>query len=126
MARKSRVILLGWDGATWDLILPWVEEGELPGIGRMMEQGTWGTLSSTIPPISPAAWTTIFTGVNPGKHGIFGFVKRRTDSYFVTPISLDRLSHCIEFNQEKSVLPTASRLSGDTLSAVSAVVCQYA
>ena len=79
MARKSRVILLGWDGATWDLILPWVEEGKLPGIGRMMEQGTWGTLLSTIPPISPAAWTTIFTGVNPGKHGIFGFVKRRTD-----------------------------------------------
>jgi len=87
MARKPRVIMLGWDGATWDLVLPWVEEGKLPGVGRMVGEGVWGTVLSTIPPISPSAWTTIFTGVNPGKHGIFGFVKRRPDSYFVTPIS---------------------------------------
>jgi predicted AlkP superfamily phosphohydrolase/phosphomutase len=87
MVRESRVVMLGWDGATWDLILPWIEQGKLPGIGRMVGEGVWGTLLSTIPPISPSAWTTIFTGVNPGKHGILGFVKRKPDSYFVTPIS---------------------------------------
>lgn len=87
MASRLRVIMLGWDGATWDLLLPWVEEGKLPGIGRVMEGGVWGTLLSVIPPISPSAWTTIFTGVNPGKHGVFGFVKRKPGSYFITPIS---------------------------------------
>jgi predicted AlkP superfamily phosphohydrolase/phosphomutase len=68
-------------------MLPWVAQGRLPGVRTMIEQGVWGTLWSTIPTISPTAWTTIFTGVNPGKHGIFGFVKRRPDSYFVVPIS---------------------------------------
>ena len=87
MTKKSRVILLGWDGATWDLMLPWIEEGRLPGMGKMIAGGTWGTLLSTIPPISPSAWATIFTGVSPGKHGIFGFLKRRPGSYFVAPIS---------------------------------------
>jgi predicted AlkP superfamily phosphohydrolase/phosphomutase len=53
----------------------------------MIEGGAWGTLLSTIPPVSPSAWTTIFTGVGPGKHGIFGFLKRRPGSYFVAPIS---------------------------------------
>ena len=79
--------MLGWDGATWDLILPWVKQGKLPGLKKLMQQGVWGELQSTIPPISPSAWTSIFTGVNPGKHGIFGFVKRKPDSYFVAPIS---------------------------------------
>ncbi len=83
----KKVILIGVDGATWDLIIPWVEQGELPAFQKIMSHGSWGKLQSTIPPLSPPAWTSIFTGTNPGKHNIFGFLKRKKDSYFVTPIS---------------------------------------
>jgi predicted AlkP superfamily phosphohydrolase/phosphomutase len=76
-----KIIVLGLDGATLDLILPGVEQGELPGFARLMREGTWGTLRSTVPPDSPSAWTTFATGVNPGRHGVFGFMARRPDSY---------------------------------------------
>jgi len=84
---KGKVVVIGLDGATWDLVLPWVEEGELPAFRKLIREGAYGNLESTIPPITPAAWTSIFTGVNPGKHSVFGFIKRKEDSYFVRPVS---------------------------------------
>lgn len=83
----QRVIVIGLDGATWDLIRPWVEEGKLPTFSRLMKEGTWGILESLELPISSAAWTTITTGVNPGKHGIFDFSIRKKDSYEIRPVS---------------------------------------
>ena len=83
----GRVILVGVDGATWRVLAPWAKAGKLPAFKRMMAAGAFGPLESTLPPNSPPAWTSIFTGSNPGRHGIFGFVKRKEGSYFVTPIS---------------------------------------
>jgi len=71
----SRVIVVGLDGATWDLLKPWADAGELPTVKKLMENGVWGTLESTIPPVTGPAWTSFSTGKNPGKHGIFDFVK---------------------------------------------------
>lgn len=87
MDDKIKVILVGIDGASWNLILPWVKKGELPGFNKIIKRGCQGVLESLIPPISPPAWTSIFTGVNPSKHGIYSFIKRKKDSYFLTPIS---------------------------------------
>ena len=70
---KKRVVVIGWDGATWDLIDPWIKEGKLPFLGSLKESGAFGLLQSTTPHLTPPAWTSIFTGVNPGKHGIFDF-----------------------------------------------------
>jgi len=82
-----KVILVGLDGATWDLIEPWADAGKLPAFSKLMQQGVWGELESTTPPISPSAWTSIYTGVNPGKHGITNFFKTRKNSYLYQPIS---------------------------------------
>jgi len=82
----SKVTLVGLDGASLTFIQDWAGRGELPGFQKLFKEGGWGGLRSTIPPISPSAWTSIFTGVSPGKHGIFGFVKRREGSYFLRPI----------------------------------------
>lgn len=71
----SRVIVIGLDGATWDLLKPWADAGELPAVKTLMETGVWGTLESTIPPVTGPAWTSFSTGKNPGKHGVFDFVK---------------------------------------------------
>ncbi len=76
-----RVMLIGFDGATLDLIQPWVRSGILPNFARLMAEGAVGPLESTIPPVTPAAWGTMATGVNPGKHGVYDFFARRPGSY---------------------------------------------
>lgn len=72
-----RVIIIGLDGATWDLLKPWADNDFLPSIKEVVENGVWGNLISTIPFITAPAWTSFSTGTNPGKHGIFDFVSIR-------------------------------------------------
>ena len=79
--KGQKVICIGLDGATFDLIHPWVAAGKLPHLGKIMQNGVWGELESVIPPISAPAWTSFMTGKNPGKHGIFGFKKRKPGTY---------------------------------------------
>jgi len=71
----SRVLIIGIDGGTFDLIRPWVEEGDLPTLGRLMEEGAHGPLESTLPPVTSPAWPTFATGKNPGKHSVFDFIR---------------------------------------------------
>jgi predicted AlkP superfamily phosphohydrolase/phosphomutase len=71
----TRVLVIGIDGATFDLIGPWVSDGVLPTLARLVREGTSGTLTSTLPPVTSPAWPTFATGVNPGKHGVFDFVR---------------------------------------------------
>jgi len=69
----QKVVLIGVDGATPDLMDKWINEGKLKNFQKIRENGTWGKLKSTTPPFSAPAWTSIVTGCNPGKHGIYGF-----------------------------------------------------
>jgi len=71
----SRVLVIGIDGGTLDLIRPWAEEGHLPSLARLMTEGAWGRLESTLPPVTSPAWPTFATGKNPGKHGVFDFIR---------------------------------------------------
>lgn len=77
------LIVLGWDAATWDLLSPWIDAGELPNLAQMMEAGSYGAVKSTVLPVSPAAWSTIVTGQNPAKHGVFDWFARKPESYDV-------------------------------------------
>ncbi|MBA4107327.1 MAG: hypothetical protein C0485_16400 [Pirellula sp.] len=70
-----RVLIVGLDGATFDLMLPWIEEGFLPNLARVLRSGAKSPLESTIPPITPCAWSSFMTGKNPGKHGLFDFIE---------------------------------------------------
>lgn len=70
---NPKVLLIGLDGATYDLIKLWVKEKKLPTFSKLLKQGTYGKLKSTIPPHSAIAWVSAFTGKNAGKHGIFYF-----------------------------------------------------
>jgi predicted AlkP superfamily phosphohydrolase/phosphomutase len=69
----TKVLVIGLDGATPELVDRWVAENKLPFLKQMMQKGVYGKLKSTYPPISPAAWTTFATGYNPGKHGTYDF-----------------------------------------------------
>jgi predicted AlkP superfamily phosphohydrolase/phosphomutase len=77
----SKVFILGIDGATLDVMLPMIQQGELPAFGEIMKKGGYGRLRSVVPPLSPPAWTSFATGKNPGKHGIIGFTRMDTESY---------------------------------------------
>ncbi len=72
-ALARRVLIIGLDGATFDIIGPLMNEGHMPNLKRIIEEGTSGILESTKPPITPAAWTTFMTGKGPGRHGIIDF-----------------------------------------------------
>jgi predicted AlkP superfamily phosphohydrolase/phosphomutase len=87
----GRILVLGIDGAEPSLLFPWTQAGHLPHFARLLERGAYGPLRSTIHPLTPQAWTSLITGVNPGRHGIFDFGKRAADRYDVELVtSLDR------------------------------------
>lgn len=88
----ERIVIIGWDGATWDLLSPWVRSGGLPNLARLMERGVHAKLRSTPLPLSPAAWTSILTGVNPARHGIFDWFERRAGSYEVEYVHTGRIA----------------------------------
>lgn len=70
--REPRVLVVGWGGASWNVIEPLVEAGALPNLARLLESGTAADLESVLPPDSFAAWTSAACGVHPGKTGVGG------------------------------------------------------
>ncbi|WP_309493486.1 alkaline phosphatase family protein [Candidatus Hecatella orcuttiae] len=79
--KRKKVFIFGLDGASYKLTSQWMREGKLPNLSRIRAKGVGGRLISTIPPSSPTSWTSIVTGKNPGKHGIFNFTQRREGGY---------------------------------------------
>ncbi len=79
--KRPKAVIIGLDAATWTLIRPWMAEGGMPNLAKLMKASVSGTLQSVLPPITPPAWTSFMTGKNPGKHGIFHFVETEQDSY---------------------------------------------
>jgi len=77
----KKVLVIGLDAATFDIIDPLVREGDLPHIHSIIREGVRLPLRTTIPPLSPNAWTSLATGKNAGKHGIYSFTEQRPDSY---------------------------------------------
>ena len=70
-AHTLKLLVIGLDGATWEMIAPLMEQGQLPNLQRLVKEGSSGNLRSTIPPVTAPAWSSFMTGLNPGKHGIF-------------------------------------------------------
>jgi len=77
----DKVVLIGLDGAPFSLIQKWANEGALPNLQKLINNGAFGPLISTYLPETPIAWTSIVTGKNAGKHGIFDWGERRDNSY---------------------------------------------
>ncbi len=68
-----KFILLGWDAADWKVINPLIEQGLMPNLERLINQGVIGNHATLDPPYSPMLWTSIATGKRPYKHGVLGF-----------------------------------------------------
>ena len=78
---QRRLMIIGIDAATLDLVRPWAAAGHLPNLKRFLDHGASGPLQTTLPVQSPAAWSTFATGLNPGKHGVLNFAQLSADSY---------------------------------------------
>lgn len=80
-AKFKRAVILGFDGMDPDLAERFMGEGLLPNLAKLRDKGTFSKLRTTFPAISPVAWSTFMTGVNPGKHNIYDFLARDTSNY---------------------------------------------
>jgi predicted AlkP superfamily phosphohydrolase/phosphomutase len=80
-AKFKRAVILGFDGMDPELADRFMSEGKLPNLAKLREKGTFTRLRTTYPAISPVAWSTFMTGVNPGKHNIYDFLARDTSNY---------------------------------------------
>jgi predicted AlkP superfamily phosphohydrolase/phosphomutase len=84
---RQKVLVIGFDGATYDLIKPLADQGLMPTFQRIMKEGVHGPLESVIPPLTGPAWTSFMTGKNPGKHALYDFVIRSPRVYTGMPIN---------------------------------------
>jgi tetratricopeptide (TPR) repeat protein/predicted AlkP superfamily phosphohydrolase/phosphomutase len=80
---SRNVLMIGLDGADWDIVDPMIARGELPNIARLASGGARARLRTVAPILSPVVWTSIATGKRPEKHGIFDFLARAGDGSMV-------------------------------------------
>jgi predicted AlkP superfamily phosphohydrolase/phosphomutase len=73
---SNKLLVIGLDGASFNVLDPLIEKSYLPNIGALIASGSRADLETTFPPITAVAWSSFMTGKNPGKHGIFEFVRR--------------------------------------------------
>jgi predicted AlkP superfamily phosphohydrolase/phosphomutase len=99
-SKADRLLIVGWDGADWDVLDPLMRRGYMPTLLGMTQDGLRGDLASTIPSHSWAAWSTFLTGVNPGRHGVYDFVEvDPKDPQRRIPISSDSIKAPTFFEQ---------------------------
>lgn len=88
-ASSEHVLIVGWDGAPYPLVREMLNEGALPNLASIVDDGHFGPLETVPYVMSSCAWSTFLTGKNAGKHGIYDFYASdfREDSYFREPIN---------------------------------------
>ena len=80
-AALKPILVLALDGATFDVIRPLVEVGDLPNLGAWMKSGLASALPSTTPPVTFPAWSSFMTGREPSEHGVFDFTQKTPGNY---------------------------------------------
>ncbi|HEX9161262.1 MAG TPA: alkaline phosphatase family protein, partial [Thermoanaerobaculia bacterium] len=81
VSAAQRVIVVGFDGVDAHLVEQWMNEGKLPNMARLRASGTFRPLRPTIPAQTPVSWSTFSTGIDPGRTGIFDFLRRDAKTY---------------------------------------------
>jgi hypothetical protein len=89
-AMAERVVIVGIDGGSWNVIDPLLEAGELPTLASLVDRGVTAELETVEPVISPVVWTSIATGRRPAAHGIEHFLSTRFE--LTVPTIFERLA----------------------------------
>ena len=80
-AKARRVVVVGLDGFDPKLARRFMAEGGLPHLTRLAEEGTFCDLQTTLPALTPSAWSTFATGVDASRHNIYDFITRHRGNY---------------------------------------------
>jgi len=79
---RGGVLVVGIDGGTWDVFRPLADQGLMPNMGRVLDEGAHGELTSVVPWYTIPGWTSLMTGANPGRHGLLHWVRTEAADYW--------------------------------------------
>jgi predicted AlkP superfamily phosphohydrolase/phosphomutase len=107
LTAQQRVIVLGFDGVDARLVEQWMNEGKLPNLARLRASGTFRPLRPTIPAQTPVSWSTFSTGIDPGRTGIFDFLRRDPKNYMPVFAAFDETKKPLLFGARNPIAAAA-------------------
>ena len=115
---KEKVIVLGFDGVDARYTEQWMNEGKLPNLARLRAQGTFRPLRPTLPAQTPVSWSTFSTGIDPGRTGIFDFLRRDPKTYLPVFAAFDETKESFLLGDKNPIAAAAVVLVGLALVAL--------
>src|SRR5256885_2413068 len=107
---RERVIVVGFDGADARYTDQWMREGKLPNLTKLAAQGTFRPLRPTVPAQTPVSWSTFSTGIDPGRTGIFDFLRRDPKTYLPLFAAFDETKEPFLLGEKNPVLAAVAVL----------------
>ncbi|HYI13588.1 MAG TPA: alkaline phosphatase family protein [Thermoanaerobaculia bacterium] len=96
---QQKVIVLGFDGVDARYTERWMNEGKLPNLAKLRATGTFRPLLPTTPAQTPVSWSTFSTGIDPGRTGIFDFLRRDPKTYLPVFAAFDETTEPLLFGK---------------------------
>src|SRR5438270_9675602 len=103
-ASEQKVIVLGFDGVDARYTERWMNEGKLPNLAKLRAAGTFRPLRPTIPAQTPVSWSTFSTGIDPGRTGIFDFLRRDPKTYLPLFAAFDETKEPVAFGEKNPIV----------------------
>jgi predicted AlkP superfamily phosphohydrolase/phosphomutase len=104
---REKVIVLGFDGVDARYTEQWMNEGKLPNLAKLRAQGTFRPLRPTVPAQTPVSWSTFSTGIDPGRTGIFDFLRRDPKTYLPVFAAFDETKEPFLFGEHNALVAAA-------------------
>src|SRR5918994_1642820 len=98
-ASEQKVIVVGFDGVDANYTERWMNEGKLPNLAKLRANGTYRPLLPTTPAQTPVSWSTFSTGIDPGRTGIFDFLRRDPKTYLPVFAAFDETTEPLLFGK---------------------------
>ncbi len=106
-AEQQKVIVLGFDGVDAHYTEQWMNEGKLPNLARLRAAGTFRPLRPTVPAQTPVSWSTFSTGIDPGRTGIFDFLRRDPKNYLPVFAAFDETKEPFALGEKNAIVAAA-------------------
>jgi predicted AlkP superfamily phosphohydrolase/phosphomutase len=103
-APRQKVIVLGFDGVDARYTEKWMNEGKLPHLAQLRANGTFRPLRPTVPAQTPVSWSTFTTGIDPGRTGIFDFLRRDPKTYLPVFAAFDETTEPLLFGKRNPMV----------------------
>src|ERR1700745_2034273 len=104
---KEKVIVLGFDGVDARYTEQWMNEGKLPNLAKLRDAGTFRPLRPTVPAQTPVSWSTFSTGIDPGRTGIFDFLRRNPQNYLPVFAAFDETKEPFALGEKNAIVAAA-------------------